>query len=119
MESSSDYDFFDIEKQQLQYTNREQEGQDTITSLSNQPFLKQISRLKSVNNSKTSINSGSNSNKLPNEIQASNSPDKPRKLFSIFKVPSKSSLANQSITELLLEDQRKKLNDSSLELCNG
>ena len=49
---------FDIERQ----VHRENEGQDTITPLTNTPFLKQLNKLKHVAGSNKSINSTNSSN---------------------------------------------------------
>lgn len=121
MKPKNEYDSFDVEKQLPGF--RELEGQDTITSMTNQPFLKQISRLKSASNSKSSLNSAPYSNKLPRKLSnesedkfsysSKRSGKKTANLFSIFKVPSQRSLATESITEMLLEDQKKRQFESN------
>lgn len=100
--------FIDIEKQQ-QYLNtyRGSEGQDTITPLNNNVFLKQIAKLKSNSGSSKSVNSitsayssSNNINQCTSSINSiksaaynEKSPKIPKRFQNLFKTKSNSSLS--------------------------
>ncbi len=99
-------DLTDIESQNQTQPVRDQEGEDTITSMTNQVFIKQIKKLKSVSGSKTSVNSASpkTNSKLVHRSVSSQSTESVPQFVKLFEKTSNDECSD-SLTGFIIENQ--------------
>ena len=102
---SSNLDFVDVEKQ----VNREAEGQDTITPLTNTVILKQLNKLRrvssnktinSINSSSTNFNSTNRYSSVSDSIDANENEDKKSVSGLSQQLAKKKSLVPESFANL-------------------
>lgn len=103
-------DDFDVESQNR--PQREQEGEDTITSMSNQVFIKQIRKLKSLSDSKGSLTNTSTPtksqekqlNRSVSSVTTDSVPTFFKGLFSKDRSPTDGE-GDESLTGVIIENQ--------------